>query len=91
MFKSVRDRLSQYFGPIENRLTVGRQIGIATAALCFGLVGIMTAGAAYLSRNQASELIADQMTQLARSMVNQLDFGLFDSLATSTISSIWSR
>jgi diguanylate cyclase (GGDEF)-like protein len=78
VFKSVRDRLSQYFGPIENRLTVGRQIGIATAALCFGLVGIMTAGAAYLSRNQASELIADQMTQLARSMVNQLDFGLFD-------------
>ena len=78
MLKGLQDRIAQSFAPVENRLSVGRQIGFATAALCFGLVGVMTAGAAYLSRNQAAELIAGQMTQLARSMVNQLDFGLFD-------------
>jgi hypothetical protein len=75
---NFKDRLFQRIASLENRLTVGRQIALATAALCFGLVGVVTAGAVYLSRNQAAELIIDRMTQLARSTVNQLDFALFD-------------
>jgi diguanylate cyclase (GGDEF)-like protein len=78
LFESIRDRLAPYFTPVENRLSVGRQIGLAAGALCFALVGVLTAGAVYLSRNQAAELISNRMTQLARSMINQLDFGLVD-------------
>jgi diguanylate cyclase (GGDEF)-like protein len=78
LLERIKERLGRYIAPIENRLTVGRQIAWATAALCFGLVGVVTAGAVYLSRDQAAVLIADRMTQLARSTVNQLDFALFD-------------
>lgn len=76
--KDIKDRLAQVFAPVESQLTVGRQIGLAAGALCFVLVGVLTAGAVYLSRNQAAELIANRMTQMARSMINQLDFGLVD-------------
>jgi diguanylate cyclase (GGDEF)-like protein len=78
LFTRIKERLAQYLAPLENRLTVGRQIALATAALCFVLVGVVTAGAVYLSRDQAAELIIDRMAQLARSTVNQLDFALFD-------------
>jgi diguanylate cyclase (GGDEF)-like protein len=78
LFARIWERLAQHLAPFENGLTVGRQIALATAALCFVLVGVVTTGAVYLARNQAAELIIDRMTQLARSTVNQLDFTLFD-------------
>src|SRR5262245_1783533 len=64
---------------IEDRLTVRQQIGLSAAALCLVLVAVITTAVTYFSRQDASEFISRNMSTLARSMANQLEFGLRES------------
>jgi diguanylate cyclase (GGDEF)-like protein len=78
MLLHFRRVIGRRLAAIQDRLTVGQQISLATATLCFGLIAIIAAGATAASRYQTAELIKSQMTQMARSLVNQLEIGIFD-------------
>jgi diguanylate cyclase (GGDEF)-like protein len=78
VFATLRDRLGQRLASVENKLTVRQQIGLGSAALCLVLVVVLTASAAYISRQQTRELITREISLLAKSMAGQLDIGMYD-------------
>ena len=58
---------------VENSLSLRLQLGIATALLCFVMVAMVAAAAAYIAREQAKESIGGVMAELARTIADRLD------------------
>ena len=56
MLPTLTHKVGQYSAAIQDWLTVGQQISLAVATLCFGLVAVIAAGAATVSRYQTAEL-----------------------------------
>jgi diguanylate cyclase (GGDEF)-like protein len=58
---------------IENRLSLREQVGIATTVLCFALVAVLALAASHAGRNQARQLVGNEMAELARTVADRLD------------------
>jgi diguanylate cyclase (GGDEF)-like protein len=78
MLDDFRRSIGRRLAAIQDRLTVGQQVSLSTAALCLGLVTIIAAGAAVVSHRQTADLIKAQMSLLAQSVSNQISVGIAD-------------
>lgn len=71
------DRLRERIKALEDNLTVRQQIGVWTGFLVLTMVGILAAGAAFMSYRQVSELIEAQLRAVASTTVDRLDRVMF--------------